>query len=175
MSRKKTIETINNQVQDLSEKTKEISNKLVDDVCRPLDELMLDIQDMLPDISDTALKDLILDLSNILYFAIDKQEQLGIKEDMAKMIRQELYNSTRKETSGTVAEKESSALLESKYEETVQLIYSRSYKRVKAKVEAGYEMLNALKKIMNTRLEELKLSQSRYIGGQPNERGADNK
>lgn len=178
MSRKKTVETINNKVEELSYKLKGIGDRYVLDATHALDMIMETISLQLKEgqnIDDTDLQGFILDLANNLYFASDMQEQLGIKEDVAKMIRQELYNQTKKETAGTVAEKEAAALLDSKYEETVQLVYARAYKRVKVKVEAGYEMLNALKKIMNTRLEELKLSQSKYIGGQPNESRASNK
>lgn len=177
MSRMKTVETINNRVEEVSKKIKIIADEYVMDATQSLDSILREVRKELDvgGMTDQTLQVLILDLANNLYFAIDKQEQLGVMEDVAKMIRQELYSQTRKDTKGTVAEKEANALLESKYEETVQMIYSRAYKRVKSKVEAGYEMLNALKKILNTRLEEMKLSQSRYIGGQPNERRTDNR
>ena len=48
--------------------------------------------------------------------------------------------------------------------ETMTLaIYSRAYKKVKLRMDAGYEMLNSLKKVMNKRITEMELSNSRYI------------
>ena len=48
-------------------------------------------------------------------------------------------------------------------------IYSRAYKKVKLRMDAGYEMLNSLKKVMNKRITEMELSNSRYINNSESE------
>lgn len=98
------------------------------------------------------------DLANILYFTGSVQEDLGIKEDTCKAIRQKVYSKAREQATGKiVADKTAQA-------ETMTLaIYSRAYKKVKLRMDAGYEMLNSLKKVMNKRITEMELSNSRYI------------
>jgi len=171
MSRMKTISSIDTRLNILADKLNTMAEEQL--ACHSLDKTLEDINKALFDnntpIPDEQLQSMILELANQLYFAVDVQERLGIKEDVAKLIRQEMYCESKRIAGGTVAEKEAKALLDSQYEEMVQIVYSRAYKRMKSKVDAGYEMLNALKKILGARLSELELSKSRYIGGQPNE------
>lgn len=163
----KTAEDIMQNVDNISNTIKEISDKLVNNYCKDLDDLMLTIREELQDnggITDAELEFHIMDLANTLYFTSSAQEDLGIKEDTCKAIRQEVYLKARDSGKGTVADKTARAELAAQSETLTLAIYSRTYKKVKLKVDAGYEMLNSLKKIMNRRISELELSNSRYIG-----------
>ena len=156
----KTAESIMKKVDSVSDTIKEISDKLVTKYCDDLDDLMIDIKSILTNdtMTDSYLETAILDLANTLYFTGPAQEDLGIKEDTCKAIRQEVYSKAREQATGkTVADKTAQA-------ETMTLaIYSRAYKKVKLRMDAGYEMLNSLKKVMNKRITEMELSNSRYI------------
>lgn len=173
MSRRdKTIDSIMKSVDNTSELVKEISDKFVKEYCKSLDDLMLVIREELQnagEITDTELELHILDLANTLYFTGSAQENLGIKEDTCKAIRAELYNKTYEDSKGTVAQKNALSELATQQETIVLNIYSRAYKKVKLRMDAGYEMLNSLKKVMNKRISEIELSNSRYIGGNRNE------
>lgn len=160
-------ELIMNKVDNTSDMIKEISDKLVHEYCTDLDNCMNGIRNCLRNpnsISDILLETYILDLANILYFTGSAQEDLGIKEDTCKMIRQEVYSKARENASGTVADKTAQAELIAQHETITLAIYSRAYKKVKLRMDAGYEMLNSLKKVMNKRVAEMELSNSRYIG-----------
>lgn len=162
-----TAEDIMQNVDNISNTIKEISDKLVNNYCKDLDDLMSIIREELQDnggITDAELEFHIMDLANTLYFTGSTQEDLGIKEDTCKAIRQEVYLKARDNGKGTVADKTARAELAAQSETLTLAIYSRTYKKVKLKVDAGYEMLNSLKKIMNRRISELELSNSRYIG-----------
>ena len=162
----KTAESIMKNVDNISGTIKEISDKLVNQYCSELDEEMSKIGDILvnsQDMTDNELDFEILNLANILYFVGAGQEDLGIKEDTCKAIRQEVYSRAREEATGTVADKTAKAELISQQETAVLSIYSRAYKKVKMRMDAGYEMLNSLKKVMNKRITEMELSNSRYI------------
>ena len=52
-------------------------------------------------------------------------------------------------TGKTVADKTAQAELIAQAETMTLSIYSRAYKKVKLRMDAGYEMLNSLKKVMN--------------------------
>lgn len=168
MSRRdKTTNSIMNKVDNTSNIIKEISDKLVKKYCMYLDDLMIDIREELQDncgITDEELEFHIMDLANTLYFIGSAQEDLGIKEDTCKAIRQEVYSKAREQATGkTVADKTAQAELIAQAETMTLAIYSRAYKKVKLKMDAGYEMLNSLKKVMNKRITEMELSNSRYI------------
>ena len=172
MSRRdKTPASIMNKVDNTALVVKEISDKLVKEYCEDLDYLMTQIKELLnmDMLVDNVLETCILDLANTLYFTGSAQEDLGIKEDTCKAIRAEIYNKTYEASKGTVAQKNALSELATQQETIVLNIYSRAYKKVKLRMEAGYEMLNSLKKVMNKRISEMELSNSRYIGGNRNE------
>ena len=157
----KTAESIMKNVDNISDTIRRISDGLVKKYCSDLDNFMQVTRDIITrnaDITDVQLEQSILELANILYFTGSAQEDLGIKEDTCKAIRQEVYSKAREQATGkTVADKTAQA-------ETMTLaIYSRAYKKVKLRMDAGYEMLNSLKKVMNKRITEMELSNSRYI------------
>ena len=163
----KTAEDIMQNVDNISDTIKEISDNLVTEYCKDLDDLMSVIKEQLQNnggITDTELEFLIMDLANALYFTGSAQEDLGIKEDACKAIRQEVYSKAREQSTGkTVADKTAQAELMTQTETMTLAIYSRAYKKVKLRMDAGYEMLNSLKKVMNKRITEMELSNSRYI------------
>lgn len=172
---KKTPKVIMKNVNDNAQVISSITQELVERYCGELDRLMDDIHRILYEessqsIDNDSLENYILQLASTLYFAGSAQEDLGIKEDICKSIRQEVYNKARSECEqGTVADKDNYAKMMSQVEEITLTIYSRSYKKVKLRMEAGYEMLNSLKKAMNRRIAEAELSHSRFIGGIRNE------
>lgn len=163
----KTAESIMKNVDNISDTIKEISDKLVTEYCKTLDVEMSVIRLELREnnsLTDDTLEKHILELANILYFTGSAQEDLGIKEDICKAIRQEVYSKAREQATGkTVADKTAQAELISQTETKTLAIYSRAYKKVKLRMDAGYEMLNSLKKVMNKRITEMELSNSRYI------------
>lgn len=163
----KTAEEIMENVDSISETIRKISDKLLRKYCIDLDSEMKKIRNILlysQTLSDTELEFEILNLANILYFTGSAQEDLGIKEDTCKAIRQEVYSKAREQATGkTVADKTAQAELIAQAETMTLAIYSRAYKKVKLRMDAGYEMLNSLKKVMNKRITEMELSNSRYI------------
>lgn len=163
----KTAESIMKNVDSISGTIKEISDDFVIKYCDDLDTIMLKIRQLLTgnnNITDIELEYYIMDLANTLYFTGSAQEDLGIKEDTCKAIRQEVYSKAREQATGkTVADKTAQAELVAQAETMTLAIYSRAYKKVKLRMDAGYEMLNSLKKVMNKRITEMELSNSRYI------------
>ena len=164
----KTADDIMQKVDSISDTIKEISDKLVIKYCDELDTLMDNLHSLLDNpqkyMTDETLENYILCLANTLYFTGSAQEDLGIKEDTCKAIRQEVYSKAREQATGkTVADKTAQAELIAQAETMTLSIYSRAYKKVKLRMDAGYEMLNSLKKVMNKRITEMELSNSRYI------------
>ena len=121
------------------------------------------------DIPIKDLENMYLELANTLYFAGDKLESLGIHNDMSKAAKQEVYNKayldnqikdTDKKNKTTVAENAAVAEQSAQYESVVNSIYERAYKMVKYKIDAGYEVLNTLRKLISRRMQEVDLSNS---------------
>lgn len=163
----RSVDVVMKNVDNISATIKEISDNLIEKYCMELDCMMGVLRDLMEGgrvLCDDELQNSILQLANILYFTGSAQEDLGIKEDTCKAIRQEVYSKAREQATGkTVADKTAQAELIAQSETMTLAIYSRAYKKVKLRMDAGYEMLNSLKKVMNKRIAEMELSNSRYI------------
>ena len=155
-------------IQDKVEENSEMINKLVDDViqpyCRDLDKYVKFIHNCLKDgenpPSDAELDDFVLNLSTYIYWASGSCEQLGIRDDISKAVYKEVYHAKRNElNSGTVADKDSIAELESVQEQITNVVYNRAYKIMKNKVENAQELLSSCKKVLSHRLQEMSLTQ----------------
>lgn len=159
---KPSVDKILNRVDDNSKLVDELVNKVVTEYCKPLDTLMNNIKLIVENESnpptDLELDSMTLKLPACLYFVGEAQEALGIREDVAKAVKMDVYNQVRDKVAGTVADKDSKAELASQQEYIVHCVYSRAYKKVKLRMEAGYEMLNSVKKVINRRMMEMQLS-----------------
>lgn len=146
---------------DNSDYINDVVNDIVKKYCQPLDDLMHLFQEILNDSNnpptDEELDQMTMKLPNLLYFAGEGQEALGIKDDTSKAIKMEVYNKIHMDTAGTVADKESKANAGSQYETIVNAIYSRAYKKVKLRMEAGFEQLQSIKKVISRRCLEKEL------------------
>lgn len=139
-----------------------IVNRLVRDYCKPLDEYMEFIRNILNDQAnpptDKELDDFALNIPVLLYFTGEAQEALGVKEDVAKAVKQELYNEIYERADGTIADKTSAAELATQNEYITHIAYQRAYKKVKLRMEAAGETLQSVKKIMSRRMTEYEIS-----------------
>lgn len=156
------IDKILNRIDTNSDIVDDLTKEVVNKFCEPLDELMATIKTIVEDDAnpptDLELDQMTLKLPACLYFVGEAQEALGIREDVAKAVKMDVYNKVRDSVSGTVADKDTKAELASQQEYIVHCVYSRAYKKVKNRMEAGYEMLNSVKKVINRRLAEMQLA-----------------
>lgn len=157
---------------DNSDYFNELVDKIVNSYCSQMDTIMKNLDIAISDpaypITDVELESACLKLPNALYFAGEATEAIGIKSDIAKAVRIDRYNSAHMEAVGTVADKEASASSASQYEQIIESVYVRATKKIKQRVEAGYEMLTAIKKVISRRMLERELSgveSSRITGG----------
>ena len=149
-----------------------IVNRLVSDYCKPLDEYMEFIRNILNDTAnpptDRELDDFALNIPVLLYFTGEAQEALGVKEDVAKAIKQERYNEIYEKSTGTIADKTAAAELATQNEYIAYIAYQRAYKKIKLRMEAANETLQSVKKVISRRIVEYEVARvdSGRIGGQ---------
>ncbi len=151
-----------NQIENNSVLIDEIVNKLVANYCEQLDNYINMIDKALKDenkpLTDYELDDICISLPTLLYFTAQGQETLGIREDVAKAIKMEVFNITYDKSDGTIADKTAIAEMQSQNEAIIYIAYNRAYKQIKSRLEIGNELLQSIKKVINRRTEEMKLS-----------------
>ena len=158
----KKVSKVRLRVEDNSKIMDDIVNEIVSPYTQDLDKYVIFIKDCLKDgenpPTDTELEDFCMNLSTYIYFAGGFCEQLGVRDDISKAIYKETYNTARDTHTGTVADKDSKAELDSQHEQLVSICYTRAYKIVKAKVENAQELLSSCKKVLSRRMSEYQLT-----------------
>lgn len=158
------LETVNNNSTVLDN----IVNEIVTDCCGELDSYITYVKSILADdnlntIPTPILEDITISLPVILYQVSDAQEHMGIKEDIAKSTKLEVYNNAYNGATGTVNDKKAIAELQCQSETVVHTIYQRCYKIVKSRMDLGLELLQSVKKVLSKRITELELTRSNNV------------
>lgn len=157
-----TITTMKDRIERNSAQMDEIVNSIIQPYCKDLDKYVLFIRDCLKDGENPPttpeLEDWCMNLSTYIYFAGGICENLGIRDDIAKAVYKEMYNSSRNSVSGTVQDKNTQAELHSQEEAIISAAYTRAYKQMKSKVENAQELLQSCKKVLSHRIQEEELT-----------------
>lgn len=154
-------EIINQRIVENSKLIEDIVYDIVTQYTKPLDDIMVTCRTIFNSnekITNEEIEDLLTQLPTALYFVNEGQEFVGLKEDVAKMVKMENYNIARAKAVGTVADKNATAEAQVINEEINRIIYQRAYKMIKSKVEMGQEMINSLKRVFDARMNDLDLS-----------------
>ncbi|MGM9543541.1 MAG: hypothetical protein ACI3T9_01025 [Romboutsia timonensis] len=157
----KKEEVLNKQIQENSILIENIVYDITREYTKELDDIMLTCRTIFRSqdkVTNQELEDLLSQLPCSLYFVNEGQELVGLREDISKMTKMEKYNEARKKAIGTVADKNTAAELEVMNEELNRIIYQRSYKMIKSKVEMGQEMINSLKRVFDARMNDFDIS-----------------
>lgn len=165
-NQKAVVDVINNIEQNSS-----VIDAIVSDITKKctgeLDDYIDYMRDVLHDcgegkpISNTVLEDITIVLPVLLYSVTDKQESIGIKEDIAKATKNEIFNNVYNNIEkGTVQDKTSQAELAAQEEIVTHIIFQHAYKIIKAKSELGLELLQSVKKVLSKRITELEITRS---------------
>lgn len=157
------VEKIKGKVETASVHVDDIVKGIITPYCKDLDAYVKFIATCLKDgekpPTTTELEDFCMNLSTYIYFAGGMCEQLGIRDDISKAIWKEMYNTVRDENAtGTVADKNTQAELQSQHEQLVNVCYSRAYKTMKSKVDSAQELLSSCKKVLSHRMQEEQLT-----------------
>lgn len=157
------ISSIKLHVEDNSKTMDKIVDEIISTYVADLDDYVRHIDDRLCERNnpptDAELETFCLNLSTLIYFAGGMCEQLGIRDDIAKAVYKETYNTSRdNQVKGTVQDKNAIAELEAQQEQLVSICYTRAYKIVKSKVDNAQEVLNSCKKSIARRMQEQQLT-----------------
>ena len=147
--------------------TSDVVSKYADALDTVMKDIYQNVISVAGDIPNTVLESYYLNLTSTLYFMGDKAERVGIHADISKAASKEIYNKAYLENQivdvtgknkKTVNENTAYAEEASKYESVVNSIYERVYKQLKYKLDLGREMVNTLRKVISSRMQEQALN-----------------
>ena len=154
------------QVEENAVAFAKMSTDIVKKYTEELDSIMNQIHTMLlveTSPSTDVLEKYLLTLTNTLFFVGEQAENLGVFDDVSKATFKDAYNKayldnqltlTEKNKKPTVAESTATAENQTIEDSMVNAIYARAYRLFKFKVDAGYEMVKSISKIISKRMNE---------------------
>lgn len=167
-----TSEQVNQKLKELdnyNDPLDEMVIFIVDKYCGELDEYMDGVNRALINYSNkkveipiSDLESIITNLAMLLYYANSSLERVGLKSDSAKVVEKYVYHKHREHATGTVQDKNTYADLKTQPEKLSTLIYERSYRLIKLKIDSGYELLSSMKKVLSSRMLEKQISRSSF-------------
>lgn len=156
------------EVDENSGLLKDMITQIIDKICEPLDRLMYAVyQDIIANgvetATDAAIEQKFAELSNCLYFVNEAADKLSINEGISKIGMKTAYNTAYlnpdlDKPKPTIAELQASAENKALYDSAVNEAYSKAYKMIKSKIEAGQTMLSTLSKILSRRMTQKEVS-----------------
>lgn len=162
------VNTVLQEVKQGADYLNDIAQRVIEEYTKDLTSIINEINDLRQSgiISIDVLEDLLLRLEHTLHFMGRKMEDVGFREDMSKIIKQQAYNTAYlnndvaridedgKKVKPTKDANVSFAEEESKYQNMIYNVYDRVYKMIKFEIDSGYEHLGSLKKIYSRRMQE---------------------
>lgn len=135
-------------------------NQIVENSTKEIDEYIENIKRELDvaDLSISELNRILIKLSMYYYYLAREQEVVGIRQDIAAIYEKEKYNLHFMGAVGTVASKTSQAEEKTKEERVIALVWEKSYKILKNKYTSLGVFVDAVKKIITTKIKELELT-----------------
>lgn len=161
------IEELNKQMlKDSQQKIEELSSiidvivdRLVRKYCSGLDAEMKKITEKIQNyeqkpLSDLELDNIIINLPQLIYWASEGQEILGIRADISESLKNEGFITAYHNTQGSVGQRKLEAESEVLLEDLTIMIYDRATKKIRLKVNYAMEMLQSAKKIYTKRIND---------------------
>ena len=136
----------------------EIANDMICDLVNPVNNLISAIGTDINSYSIDQLKEYLWTLQHHAYKLSEVKEKSVLKADLAEALRKEQYANKFNEAQGSAAVKDNIALIESSSQIVVEALYNLIASSLKTKVDQIHRLVDCLKSILMTRMQEAKLS-----------------
>ena len=161
----------------MEQETKDIVNDIVNDIeidnlinditkniCGELDEYVATVYDVLHNqderqLTEAELDNIVMKLPCMMYFVGEKQEQLGLRDDILKYANKEEYAKIM-QREGKKTENEMQANIELRQKQIISSIITRSYKQLSVKMDMALELMQSAKKVLSRRMALMELENS---------------
>lgn len=148
--------------QDATIQMEQVIKNIVDSKTQDITIIVHKIRSLLkddtPDLTDTEIDDILLQLPIVLYDSMEEQEIVGMQSDMANQIYKQAQSEAYKMARGTISDKNAVADIQTRQQQLEKILFDRSYKIIKQKFEMALETLNAVKKVQSSRQQRYDLS-----------------
>lgn len=151
---------------NIIEKQKEVYNPLEETVNNVVSSMTKDLDDLVAEIKlkfakkqmiSQDIQYYIVEIPLRIYYLNTEVERIALKESIAKEFTKEKYNDELIEVKGTVNMKIAAAEMHSQEHRLIELMYSTTVKRIRAKIVNAEDLLSSCKKVLSYRITEMEM------------------
>jgi hypothetical protein len=136
----------------------DIANDMLKDAAGDIDALLEPVLDKVETISNDELRVVMTKLSIRAFSFCEIKEKAAFKSSIAEILRKEKYATNFGAAEGSVAAKESTAILQTSAEILAEQIYDLVADLFKVKLDSIYRVVDVIKTVLTTRVNEAKLT-----------------
>ena len=136
----------------------DIANDICLDVVGDINELINRAYDNIENLSNDYIRQLLLKLSLRSYSFSEIKEKSLFKATLGETLRKEAYAKSFNSTEGTVAVRENTSIINTSSEILAEELYGLVANMFKTKVDEIHRVVDSLKSVLMSRMQEAKLS-----------------
>lgn len=174
MANSERLSKLIKEVQEESSPVIKLSTQLIEEFSKELDSAISELNMIMDSIGENSIEDIpdsqieyyCVKIPNLMYYAGQRVEELGMQADLAANDNKVALNEALLKVSGTVPEKKAQAEKLTEDKALVAAIYRRSYNTLKVKLDMAEKIYSGLKKALSKRIAEVDLdrfSKDKYI------------
>lgn len=135
-----------------------IANDMLAPLFDPINKLVEEINGRINNFTVEEIRNYMMRLQLRAYEISETKEKSSLKADLAESLRKEKYALTFNEAQGTAGTKDNTALLAASEEIIVASLYKLVASLLKTKLDALHRLVDALKSVLMSKMQEAKLS-----------------
>lgn len=137
---------------------KQIAEDMLAEAFIPVNQLVVEIQMNINNISIETLRDYMLKLQLNTFQLSELRDKTAVKAQCAEAIKKEAYATSFLAQEGTAGQKDSNATIAISENIVVECLYELVANLVKTKVDQSLRLIDTLKSILMSRMAEAKIS-----------------
>lgn len=141
-----------------------IANDIVSEHTRGVDSMISSAADNVNNMSNDAIRQLIMGLSLKAFSFSEIKEKSALKLECAEALRKEAYAIEYNKAEGAVAARDNTATINIGDEIMTEAVYSLVANLLKTKLDEIHRVVSALTTVLMSRMSEAKLSSAMSIG-----------
>lgn len=135
-----------------------IANDMLAPLFDPINKLVEEINGRINNFTVEEIRNYMMRLQLRAYEISETKEKSSLKAELAQAVRKEKYALKFNEAQGTAGTKDNTALLAASEEIIVESLYRLVASLLKTKLDALHRLVDALKSVLMSKMQEAKLS-----------------
>ena len=136
----------------------DMSNDVLSEMFEPINSLMDEIKNDINNLGVDQIRDYMIRLQLKAYEISETKDKSAVKAEIAEILQKEKLARSFNEAEGSAAVKEKQAILEASAETVSESLYNLVASLLKTKLDSLYRMVDTLKSILMSKMQEAKLS-----------------